>query len=377
MNWISVVCLIATLTMSAHAQDELQNRLPKCNTAALSMYFAWVVYAEDLKNRLGSTYSEKTEGPRLANCGQWTISAQYGKLFSHSMVVTNDDKKVAIIAFRGTTSVWDDWRINFDTTLTKCNYVAGVECGQVHSGFHKSYVLMQNDTETHAKKLVEAGYEVILTGHSKGAGFAIMSTLSLANSVNQEQRKHIHNIGFASPLVGDATFVAAFDTTVVNTFQYMTRFQGKMITEIDLVTQIPPYMLGYARTKNGFYVSCNSNYIGNPNTIHALPPAKSDFMRYLPRAVGCHSQQCYLDGMISEKIQEAGVNDFVGIEFEVDSHVQFDIEMKTLMEFMSEMDNKKQRRPHTVEEIEICNIACQRYLFPKRQDDGSCKEICS
>ncbi|KAL0482560.1 phospholipase A1-II [Acrasis kona] len=376
---LTVYLIVALISLvQCQLSTELERRLGKCKPSVISMYASWSVYSSSLDKMLGTFFGEKIENStRLNGCGEWELAAYYGETFSRSMILVQKETKLAIVAFRGTTAVWGDWKLNFETTKVTCSYVKNVNCGWVHKGFHNSYMEIQEKTESHATNLLKQGYDVILTGHSKGAAFAILSSFSLSFK-NLDLRPHIHNIGFASPVVGDAEFAAAYDQTVLNAAQYMSKYKGYIFNEMDLVTTIPPRMLGFIRTKGSFLINCNKNYIGNPVGIKARPTPPDSFMQYLPATVGCHSQQCYLDGVITEEIIPASENDLIDPAFNgVNSAQQFDMEMSILTTFISEMSDKT-KHVHTQEEKEICFTACGRYLYPNRAVDvQTCREICA
>jgi hypothetical protein len=96
----------------------------------------------------------------------------------------------------------------------------------------------------------------------------------------------------------------------------------------------------------------------------------------MPRAVGCHSQQCYLDGVITEKIDVANDFDMVGAEFGEVEPAQFEEDMQTIMKFVSKHE-RGSKEVHSLEEINKCMHACERYLKYGSSDDGSCTAMCN
>lgn len=153
------------------------------------------------------------------------------------------DKEFAILVSRGTdaddpTDLGDD----VDVLLTQRS-----EGGKVHPGFAHAFSELR-------PKLVPAlqaiQCRVIFTGHSLGAAMA-----TLFSSIKKPDFLYL----FGSPRVGGPAFVATLNDTS----------SRRYVDCCDLVTRMPPEVLGYVHVGNPYYINFDPKVIFN---------AKNDYM---------------------------------------------------------------------------------------------------
>jgi C1A family cysteine protease/GH25 family lysozyme M1 (1,4-beta-N-acetylmuramidase) len=100
---------------------------------------------------------------------------------------------------------------------------------------------------------------VEVTGHSLGAALA---TLYVMENAKTEQIANPMLCTFASPLVGDATFATTFNSLGLTSWR---------IDNIkDLVTKVPPTILGFRHVDQQEQVNSSSKVIPNPICWHSL-----------------------------------------------------------------------------------------------------------
>jgi hypothetical protein len=168
----------------------------------------------------------------------------------------------AVVAIRGTDSwleVFDDAQAGFMTGEAATGYKAG----DVDAGFGRIY---QTLTVTPAdptiaattpegatfaaqiahlvrsvatKRLVQEVPSIVITGHSLGA--ALVTLYVVQNAHTQPEWKP-EVFTFASPRVGDATFVAAYEAGGATTYRIVNR--------PDVVPQLPWEIWGYLHVEN-------------------------------------------------------------------------------------------------------------------------------
>ena len=104
-----------------------------------------------------------------------------------------------------------------------------------------------------------AAASVEVTGHSLGAALA---TLYVMENAKTEQLANPALCTFASPLVGDATFAAAFKALGLTSW--------RVDNAQDLVTKIPPAILGFVHVNTEVPVSSAGKVMPFATCWHAL-----------------------------------------------------------------------------------------------------------
>ena len=233
---------------------------------------------------------------------------------AHASIVVNDDAGVVVVAFKGTEldsarvkeSVIDWIFSNFDATLTPCELSQQCTDTNVHSGYQRNVLSIHRQVIDQIERYINAGYLLMLTGHSKGGAMSTLATVSIhsafAGRVCDLDRR-IYNLNFGSPMTGDSSFVSYYDSLVPDdrTMRFINRYSGAVDYRDDFITTVPGSLLKFAHTKNERIVPCHRRYFGNPDPIPNINFRFSDtFM--LPIVIGCHFQQCYMDGLLYEDV---------------------------------------------------------------------------
>lgn len=128
------------------------------------------------------------------------------------------------VIFRGTKTA-KEWINNFNTKLNSF-VIPGF--GNVHAGFHDSYVSFRDQIDD-ALTGVKKNARIHIAGHSLGAAFATFALCDIECSMNKKVEALYT---FGSPRVGDKTFVQKFNA----------RFAGKtfrIANTSDIITQTP------------------------------------------------------------------------------------------------------------------------------------------
>lgn len=189
----------------------------------------------------------------------------FGNLHCRIVVITKP-KPTMFIVFRGTTNMWE-WVVDADfsaSELLKVNIDqktgvpslidAGVVFGKenrdpediyfentdyffVHRGFLRCWKTFKPEL----MKYVNLYYQkyqledVIITGHSLGAGITQIAALEFPSLNKNGQFERPHTYMFSSPKVGDIRFTYHFNT--------LTAESAQVYVDGDVVTMIPPFLL--------------------------------------------------------------------------------------------------------------------------------------
>jgi len=170
------------------------------------------------------------ETPAAANCGG-----------SHAFLALDDNKKLAVLSFRGTDKD-DPTDVAEDLNVRPHPWQAG---GNVHSGFDEALQEVWPEVEAALRNFNTYGF--LFTGHSLGAAMA-----TLASGLHAP--KSLYTIG--SPRVGDQAFVDTLQG--VDNHRY--------VDCCDLVTRVPPELFGYA------HIPGKIHYIDFDRTVRNLDP---------------------------------------------------------------------------------------------------------
>ncbi|KAL0484067.1 lipase [Acrasis kona] len=295
----------------------LEERMGECNTHTFAMFISWLTYQTVAKKFIGHSLTDFDLKKRITKCGSdWSIVNEYHyeleRINSHGMVTVNEKLGVAVVSFRGTELVvhgdrWDnvvnDWIFgDMKATLVNCSFASNkTNCGHLHSGFQMHYKMLQPAVEAQINTFLKAGYQVIMTGHSKGGALATLSTFGTIDK-NPSADSHMTAMTFASPRVGDAQFVDIYNKMVSRSTTYQSVYPASWYVgeRHDIVTTVPPERMGFTHVKNVKYIVCNADYFGNPDDVvtgETQAPYIHALFRMMPANLGCHFQQVYLDGL--------------------------------------------------------------------------------
>lgn len=162
---------------------------------------------------------------------------------THCFVAVHDDpvkeNKLAVAAFRGTdkddpSDLLDD----VDVEFADWNGSA-----RVFDGFKDALAEVQGDL---LPVIQPIDYKILFTGHSLGAALAtLLASLKTPSALYT----------FGSPRVGNHDFVASI--SAVKNYRY--------VDCCDIVTQLPPTLLGYAHLGDPLYIDRNREVVPNPS----------------------------------------------------------------------------------------------------------------
>jgi hypothetical protein len=164
---------------------------------------------------------------------------------SQVVVVVDREEDEILVGFRGTINKISQWVSDLEVGYT--NWYGN---GKVHIGFHKRFVEMYEPTVGMLKKarMILPTADIIISGHSMGGAVATL----IASALKRNQPSSLHPstiITYGSPRVGNKDFV-----TYVNS-QFGTNLI-RVMNELDMVTDVPPTLLGYRHV--GKLVMCKT-----------------------------------------------------------------------------------------------------------------------
>ncbi len=139
------------------------------------------------------------------------------------LVAWNEAAKTALVAFRGTQSIWD-WINDLDAIAIAYMAVAG--SGHVHMGFQLVY---EHVRQSVAKLLAtcKGVQRILVTGHSLGAAVAILSGFELAKTTGIATELYT----LAGPRTGAPDFSGAYRGVVPICY--------RVVNFMDVVPQVP------------------------------------------------------------------------------------------------------------------------------------------
>ena len=147
---------------------------------------------------------------------------------THCFVAQRKDQGLTVVSFRGTDKD-DPTDVGADADALRVPWARG---GTVHQGFKLALETVLPGLQ---QKLPSITGRILFTGHSLGAALATL----LASLRNPGA---LYTIG--SPRVGDSGFVATLNQ--VQNYRY--------VDCCDIVTQIPPPLLGYQHVGQPYYI---------------------------------------------------------------------------------------------------------------------------
>ncbi len=139
----------------------------------------------------------------------YDLVKKYDRNGTQAILVT--DAMNVILAFPGTDEVAD---VRYDLAYVKCDFPGG---GRVHRGFYRGFTEIWDDI---AADLIDLRGSKIFTGHSLGAGYAVMAAVLWPPG-----ETHV----FGCPKVGNKDFVR-------RVHRPLTRYENWF----DVVTYLPP-----------------------------------------------------------------------------------------------------------------------------------------
>jgi hypothetical protein len=182
----------------------------------------------------------------------------YGAAGTQIFIAKSVDSKRIVVAFRGTEP--DDLTdIASDADLRKRDWIdeTNTLTGYVHRGFAEALLKDASngnilaDLSKHINTMSDDCDQLFLTGHSLGAAVA---TLTAAYFIQSPIKDKIKLVTLGSPLVGDSNFAE-------NTQQIS---HHRVVNCCDIVTRLPPEILGYKHTGTLCYLDSRGQLLANP-----------------------------------------------------------------------------------------------------------------
>lgn len=144
-------------------------------------------------------------------------------------IYDNPTEKYAIIAFCGSL-VLEQWGVDFEfsqVTNQKIRNISGTSL--IHKGFYGAYVNQcQGIINTWISSITPSDYTLFVTGHSLGGALSTLCAVDLAKIGFGK----ISHYSFASPRVGNMSFVSDFNSVV--------DFTSRVNNTEDVIPQLPP-----------------------------------------------------------------------------------------------------------------------------------------
>ena len=199
----------------------------------------------------------------------------------------------AVLAFRGSDHAQvDDWIGNADFDLVYDPHIRG---GQVHAGFQRAAEAIWPQVQELVSAHRPAGAKLILTGHSLGGALAALTAARFAADGRASEIDAIFTFG--QPRAGDREFANRLERDFsARLFRYVNHY--------DLVTRLPPRLLGYDHAGQLRYIDGDGVLHENLNLwqqlLLTLNPAGKSAREYidelsakLPGALADHSGERY------------------------------------------------------------------------------------
>jgi hypothetical protein len=239
-GWYSIIARADSETYGQSAKFLIaRNQSIACDLSSVAVQFSTEVYSE-LKNNKQYDF-----------CGYvWTTQFQYSLGDDAVLVVSSPGDRSAVVAFRGTTASVSDWTNTFSITGVPCSQylIDGCNGGDLHAGFARTFNVTVKEIRRQISQMLSANYDVVLTGHSKGAAIATIQALDAAQ-LFPKQIKRLHLITVGGPRVGGEKFAATFQKQAfgMQTLRY--------INYGDPIPSVPPTSLGYCHVSKCIYLS--------------------------------------------------------------------------------------------------------------------------
>lgn len=199
------------------------------------------------------------------------------------------DKKIAVLAFRGTEKKLEDWKTDAEFKLTD----SPTKIGQSHEGFTTQLALVYPGLVTELKKRLQPDTLLYLTGHSLGAALATLMAARLAADKTCGVCS-VHTFG--SPRVGDPAFSRQYELT-------LGHCTYRIVNAEDIVTRVPPRVvpttkLEYDHVGQVVFFDTDGRMQLNASFwdrfLNTVINALQDFRTALKAALKDHSMELYV-----------------------------------------------------------------------------------
>jgi hypothetical protein len=218
-------------------------------------------------SRLAYFRVEETPGERLrleaalsaAGFGDVRSFRGEGTIGSEGFGALRASDGAAILAFRGTQP---DKLADLGTDADFRPVAWGLGAGDVHAGFRRAYLAVHTAVDQWLRMEAAGRSRLIVCGHSLGGALA-----SLCASIYRPSL--LATLG--CPLVGDKDFVAGLNGIAMR----------RLVDCCDVVTSLPPTILGYAHPQPLTYISYQGKIHDNPAPDMISADRNEARLRYL------------------------------------------------------------------------------------------------
>ncbi|KAJ5629600.1 mono and diacylglycerol lipase precursor [Penicillium herquei] len=262
MRLTFLVTLSAISTAVYSAPSIIQNR--DVSSHELSQFKFWVQYAaasycyDDYTPQVGNSVScsddlcpqVETTGAKIVYAFSNTTSTD-----TAGYIAKDDTNKAIILAFRGSYSV-RNWIADIEFPYTDPGLCDGCEA---ELGFWSSWTNVRDSVSKILNKTVDAypDYEIVVTGHSLGAGVATLAAADLRGSGHPA----ITLFAFASPRVANPA-LADYIAAQKNNYRF---------THInDPVPKLPLLAMGYVHVSPEYFITSPNNVTVTAGDIEVL-----------------------------------------------------------------------------------------------------------
>ncbi|MBV8553786.1 MAG: lipase family protein [Acidobacteriaceae bacterium] len=142
------------------------------------------------------------------------------------LVLYNQAASTALIAIRGTKTVWD-WIEDMDAVPV--SYLADSSAGQVHMGFQLVYEHICRSATDLLENGCKGAQRILVTGHSLGAAVAVLCGFDIVHRMKLGVIPELHT--FAGPRVAAPDFA--------NNFKAAIKTCERVVNFMDVVPQVP------------------------------------------------------------------------------------------------------------------------------------------
>jgi triacylglycerol lipase len=142
------------------------------------------------------------------------------------LVAWNAATKTAIVAIRGTETIWD-WIDDIDAVPVP--YIPVPGAGLVHMGFQLVNEHIRASIGSLLKANCQGAQTIWVTGHSLGGALAVLSAYDILKNVNLGPVPQLYT--FAGPRAGAPDFDHAFDAAIA--------VCNRVVNFLDVVPQVP------------------------------------------------------------------------------------------------------------------------------------------
>ncbi|KAJ2725205.1 hypothetical protein GGI07_001467 [Coemansia sp. Benny D115] len=196
-----------TASPAARAKDMDADRAlainhPGITKATIDLYAAYAsaAYSIDSENWNCDTQCKRPGMEGTIVKYHWS----YPGVTSDGYIAVNDNKKIIVVAFRGSANT-GDWIESFSTSFVQ--WPTSISGSHVSTGFLEGYQVASGPIIQHIKALVTTypGYTIVATGHSLGGARASMFVADIA-AYYPQYLSRIQLFTYGQPKCGDLSF---------------------------------------------------------------------------------------------------------------------------------------------------------------------------